>query len=239
MSFSPLSPPPPTLPTRHVFLLHILFLSVVVARGQFVTESSSFSHLVGAIPWLGGTNQQIRPGWHALSSRLEQRRHQTCSPYLLCYSLSLSVYLSLTHNECPRHELAYTGRCPGNPGPAHYPAPVRQLPVNEGIKWCRLVRQPQISSLASAPSLVRAPVSVHSHHRPVVSPHSSTLTLGFRINVSFNQQVSMNLWTCWQLPTIYSIFIHSSEEGKGRGGYERLPWMPPGTRVPYPWCVEL
>lgn len=50
MSFSPFSPPPPTLPTRHVFLLHILFLSVAVARGQFVTESTSFSHVVGAIP---------------------------------------------------------------------------------------------------------------------------------------------------------------------------------------------
>lgn len=81
-------------PTRHASLLHFLFLSVLFARGQFVTENTSFSHLVAAIQWLVCTNKHVKQGWHAPSSPLKP--FSTDIKYVLP-ALSATVSLPVSH----------------------------------------------------------------------------------------------------------------------------------------------
>lgn len=166
-------------------------MSVLVARGQFVTENISFSHLISAVQWLVCTNKyQARttcthpPHSHPPLSY----RHWICS-------LSLSLSLTILS--------------------AHYPA--------QDIKHLRLVKEPQIHSLASAPFLFRACVSIRLHHH-IVFCHSSAPTgrldscqpwpagsvpLWFRYGSDWSVMAG-SCGICWQLPTIpttYQYFI--------------------------------
>lgn len=126
-----------------------LSVSVCVARGHFVTESTSFSHLVAAIQWWECTNKRIRQGWHLATRPSPSHRHRhtvslshililthTFSLPLLSHPLTLQHTLTHTHWHCgslwPAREQCYTSLCPGNPSPAHYPAPLRR-----GSLWIR------------------------------------------------------------------------------------------------------
>lgn len=48
--------------------------------------------------------------------------YQICPSCPLCCSVSPCLSLAMS---VPLHEVGYTSRCPGNPGPAHYSAPLR------------------------------------------------------------------------------------------------------------------
>lgn len=83
-----------------------LSVSLFVARGQFVIESTSFSHLVTVIQWCECINKRIRQGWHlavlsppplALSP---SHRHTVSLSHTHTLSPSLPLFLS--------HSLSHT-----------------------------------------------------------------------------------------------------------------------------------
>lgn len=56
--------------------------------------------------------------------------HTLLSPTDMEYVLpalcaTVCLLLTLCGSDCPLHEMDYTSLCLGNPGPAHYPAPLR------------------------------------------------------------------------------------------------------------------
>lgn len=120
MSFS--QPPPPL----HQHAPPAMLSFSISPFCPFLLPGVSLSQRAQAfLTWPGRFDDwgvQIEPRWQARSSRLEPLQISDVS---FLPSLLQSLSLSFTYNECPRHEVAYTGRCPGNPGPAHYPAPVR------------------------------------------------------------------------------------------------------------------
>lgn len=121
-----LLPPPAMFFSPSPFPLSV---SALVARGHFVTENTSFSHLVAAIQWSVCTNKHIRQRWHAPTHLpppppLHLLSQTSNMSSLLARFLFPSLTFTLGVN-VPLHEVGYTSCCPGNPRLGHYPAPLR------------------------------------------------------------------------------------------------------------------
>lgn len=89
-----------------------LSVSLFVARGQFVIESTSFSHLVTVIQWCECINKRIRQGWHlavlfpSSSLALSPSHRQTyCISLILTHTLFPSCFLCHTLSHINTHTL--------------------------------------------------------------------------------------------------------------------------------------
>lgn len=117
-----------------VFLLHPPCIpspfpcSVSVAQGQIVTEHKliplGFQRFND---WcvqtsISNRNDMYPPPQPPPSHSLSPADTEYVLPVP---SATVCLSLTLGGSECPLHEVGYTSCCPGNPGPAHYPAPLR------------------------------------------------------------------------------------------------------------------